>query len=104
MKNTLKTLLIASALTLPMAAYAGHDGHGKKQHDHEAHQCMQGEDCPMHDGMKHPGKDNSHHQKHMDKEHDHKEGMHGGGHGHDHDGKKGKAHKDKEDGHGGHDH
>jgi Cu(I)/Ag(I) efflux system periplasmic protein CusF len=144
MKKTLKTLLIASALTLPIAAYAGHHGHneGKHQHEaaqhekaimgtgvihsvsqmnskinlthapipalkwpemtmdldvaegvdlkgltsgqeitfhiklgddkvyritkimkmgahgeHDAKQCMQGEDCPMHKGMKHPGND-----------------------------------------------
>jgi len=24
---------------------------------HDAKQCMEGEDCPMHEGMKHPGKD-----------------------------------------------
>ena len=39
MKTILKTLLIASAFTLPMAAYAGHheEGHG----DHQHHEAMQ---------------------------------------------------------------
>ena len=45
MKHTIKTLLIASALTLPIAAYAGHhqEGHG----DHQHHEKMQQQDAVM---------------------------------------------------------
>lgn len=53
----------------------------------DAKQCMQGENCPMHEGMKHPGKDSMH---------DHKKGMHGGDHGHDHgESDSHQKHKDK---------
>jgi len=33
----------------------GHNKHSGSKHD--AKQCIQGEDCPMHEDMKHPGKD-----------------------------------------------
>lgn len=155
MKTTLRTLLIASALTLPIAAYAGHHEHGGGKHqdeetvqhekaimgtgvihsvskmnnkvnlthdpipalkwpemtmdldvaedvdlkglasgqnikfhiklgddkvyritqimkvdahgEHDAKQCMQGEDCPMHEDMKHPGKDGMKEMMHNEK-------------------------------------
>lgn len=163
MKHTFKTLLIASALTLPIAAYAGHheENHGKHQHheamqqqdavmgtgtihsisqmnrkvnithdpipalkwpemtmdldvadsvdlktvkpgdainfhvvlgddkvyritkimkphkgEHDAKQCMQGEDCPMHEGMKHPGKDGEVKDMMHDKKDDHGDHKH----------------------------
>lgn len=38
----------------------------------DAKQCKQGEDCPMHEGMKHPGKDG-----HMEEMHEHMKDMHG---------------------------
>ncbi|MCB2082031.1 MAG: copper-binding protein [Rickettsiales bacterium] len=174
MGSTLKTLLIASALILPISAYAGHEHAEKSQHEHaqpseqngamgtgvihsisqinrkvnithdpipalkwpemtmdldvadavdlkavkpgdeirfhivlgddkvyritkmmkkdhdqsDAKQCMEGEDCPMHEGMKHPGKDG-----HMEKMHEHMEDMHG-----DHE------HGEKNDGHNEHQH
>ena len=38
MKTTLKNLLIATVLVLPMTAYAGHDSHNADKHQHEAAQ------------------------------------------------------------------
>lgn len=168
MKNTLKTLLLASALIMPMAAYAAgqhgndhstHQHHEVSQHEdavmgtgiihnvsklnkkinlthapipalnwpemtmdldvadgvdlkglssgqaikfhiklgddkvyritkimkttkHDSKQCMQGEDCQMHEGMKHHGTDESHkHQKHMDDKHNHHSKHQGNSHG-----------------------
>ena len=80
-----KALAVIGAQADGAVFYFENEENLKKYGNHEhsdAKQCMQGEDCPMHEGMKHPGKDDSH-KKHMDKMHDHKEGMHGGGHGHE---------------------
>lgn len=51
MKHTLKTLLIVSALTLPIAAYAGH--HEEKHGDHQHHETMQQQDAVMGTGTIH---------------------------------------------------
>ncbi len=37
-----------------------YDGKQAHSHQHQAKQCMQGKDCPMHKGMKHPGKGEHH--------------------------------------------
>jgi hypothetical protein len=49
MKTTLKTLLIASALILPVTAYAGHEG--KPESKMEGMQMCTPEKCPMADQM-----------------------------------------------------
>ncbi|GER08859.1 hypothetical protein GCM10007972_27830 [Iodidimonas muriae] len=52
MKTTLRTLLLATALILPVSAYAGHHESGSDEHKMEKMQmCMQGEKCPMADQM-----------------------------------------------------
>jgi Cu(I)/Ag(I) efflux system protein CusF len=50
MKTTLKTLLLASALMLPIAAYAGHQEHNHGNHQHEA---TQHEEAVMGSGVVH---------------------------------------------------
>ncbi len=46
-------------------------------HKHsDAKQCMQGEDCPMHEGMKHPGKDDEMKDMMHDKKADHGDHKH----------------------------
>ncbi len=50
MKNTFKTLLLASALVLPIAAHAENSGHDHGGHQHEA---MQHEEAVMGSGVIH---------------------------------------------------
>lgn len=50
MKNTFKTLLLASALVLPIAAHAESSGHDHGGHQHEA---MQHEEAVMGSGVIH---------------------------------------------------
>jgi len=55
MKNTLKTLLIASAIILPASAYAAHDGSSKDTMNGKQGMMMQcqkdAKECPMNDKM-----------------------------------------------------
>ena len=46
MKNTLKTLLIASVFVLPASAYAGHHEHSEGKME-SMKMCTLGEKCPM---------------------------------------------------------
>lgn len=50
MRNIFKTILLASALILPIAAYADHHKHDHGNHQHEA---MQNEDVVMGSGVIH---------------------------------------------------